>query len=66
MVAGKRKSFTNCTDLISGATGEKCNNFNTALDLIQTGTPKETAVFSVNRPQDHPFIFIRSLKDINS
>lgn len=40
------------------------NTFNTVLDLIQNGTPKETTMGSANNPQDYPVIFIRNLKDI--
>lgn len=62
MTAEKRKSFTDCSNLISGAIGEKCNTFNTALEFIQVGS----AIISVNTTQAHPFIFLRNLKDINA
>ena len=45
-----------------GAMGGECSIFNTVLDFIQNGTPKEAGMGSANNPQDHPFIFYKRFK----
>lgn len=42
--------------------GGECSIFNTVLDFIQNGTPKEAGMGSANNPQDHPFIFYKRFK----